>query len=523
MVNKFKINNESGVKKTMKVTDNDMLLLGRDLSPEEMRSFVFSTNAYNSGILKDISEETLQKYMASPERFNEQLKKYAMYKYITDGDIHKLVEYIRILPNLDYRIKTLGTKSKTNKYELMCRKMMRNVEHKQLTRDILTQLALTGTVVGIIMGEPNSTIQPLHCHIFDDLEYFFPARRKNGRWTIWVDLTYFDKVSDSQDRLDLIESLNPFITIDDYINYKQKGEEYRYIEIPQERSICIRANTVKRNARLGIPMITHALLGIKHKDKLRDLEKNIAGKVLRAVNVLTIGIKDSETSTYKKLGERLTRSVFENVKKGLTDESNSSPVVGLPEWAKLETTKIDTDGLDSDKMETITEDVSNSIGLPRESTYATMKLYIDIMYDRIGELLENIENEVYNKLIALILPKSVGSDYYMEYEKEYPLSQTEKLNVLQKLVSMGYAISPLLELIGLNPTEYINQSIYEIEQLELRRKIVPPLTSYTMSDNTEGTAYGEPILGGNGSDAALNENTETTNENNANDLPAANV
>lgn len=502
---------------------DDELLLGRDLSPEEMRNFAFSTRAYNSGIIKDISEDQLQKYMSSPERFNENLKKYAMYKYITDGDIHKLVEYIRILPNLDYRIKTLGVKSKTDKYELMCRKMMRSVEHKQLTRDMLTQLALTGTVVGVILGEANSKDNPLHCHIFDDLEYFFFGRRKAGKPMVWCDLSYFDNTFDDIDRLDAIENLSPLITIDDYNNYKQKGEEYRYIEIPQERSICIRANTVKRNARLGIPMITHALLGIKHKDKLRDLEKNIAGKVLRAVNVLTIGIKDSETSTYKKLGERLTRSVFENVKKGLTDETNTSPVVGLPEWATLDMKTVDTDGLDSDKMEAITEDISNAIGLPRESTYATMKLYIDIMYDRIGEMLENIENEVYNKLIALTLPKSVGSDYYMEYEKEYPLSQTEKLNVLQKLVSMGYAISPLLELIGLNPTEYINQSIYEIETLGLRKKIVPPMTSYTMSDNTEGTIYGDPVLGGDGSDSAANTNTETTNENNANDLPTANV
>ena len=88
---------------------------------------------------------------------------------------------------------------------------------------------------------------------------------------------------------------------------------------------------------------------------------------------------------------------------------------------------------------------------------------------------------------------------------------------------MGYAISPLLELIGLNPTEYINQSIYEIETLGLRKKIVPPMTSYTMSDNTEGTIYGDPVLGGDGSDSAANTNTETTNENNANDLPTANV
>lgn len=505
------------------MVNDDMLLLGKDLSPEEMRNFMFSTDLYHTGILKDIPEETLQKYMSSPSKFNKNLRKYAMYKYVTDGDIHKLIEYIRILPNLDYQIKTLGTKAKTDKYELMCRKMMRSVEHKQLTRDILTQLALTGTVTGIIMGEPNSTSDPLYCYIFDDLEYFYPFRRKAGKWTIVCDLAYFDKISSDLDKLDAIDSLNPFITIDDYNNYKKNGEDYRYIELPQNRSICIRANTLKRNARLGTPMITHALLGIKHKEKLRDLEKNIASKVLRAVNVLTLGIKDSETSTYKKLGESLTRSVFENVKKGLQDESNTSPVVGLPEWASLDMKDIKTNGLESDKMENITEDIANSIGIPRESTYATMKLYIDIMYDRIGELLENIENEVYNKLILLTLPKSVSSDYYMEYEKEYPLSQSEKITVLQKLVSMGYAITPLLELIGLNPTEYINQSIYEIETLELRSKIVPPLTSYTMSDNTEGTLYGKSVLDGNGSDEALTEENETSVENNANNMPQANV
>ena len=38
---------------------NDELLLGRDLSPEEMKNFIFLTNAYHSGILKDVSEETL--------------------------------------------------------------------------------------------------------------------------------------------------------------------------------------------------------------------------------------------------------------------------------------------------------------------------------------------------------------------------------------------------------------------------------------------------------------------------------
>jgi hypothetical protein len=496
----------------------DELLLGRDLSPEEMRNLVFSTGVYNAGILKDISEETLQKYMANPERYSKNLRSYAMYKYLSDGDIHKLVEYIRILPNLDYRIKTLGTKPKTSKYELMCRKMMRHIDHKQLTRDMLTQLALYGTVTGIIMGEPNSTTNPLYCYIFDDLEYFFPFRRKHGKWTIACDLSYFDKIYDNVDKLDAIENLSPFITIDDYLNYKNKGEDYRYIELPVERTICIRANTIKRNARLGVPMVTHTLLPIKHKQKLQDLEKNVAGKVLNAVNVLTIGLKDSETSTYKKLGEKITRSLFSEVKKCLTDETNTSPVIGLPEWASLDFKDIDTRGLESDKLKTITEDIANATGLPRESTYATMKLYIDIMYDRIGEMLENIENEVYNKLIALILPRSIGGDYYMEYEKEYPLSQSEKIAVLEKLVAMGYAVTPLIEMIGLNPTEYINQSLHEINDLELRTKIIPHMTSYTMTQQSQGG--NDTLSGDSGSES---EGTMKTNENDANDLPTANV
>ena len=66
---------------------------------------------------------------------------------------------------------------------------------------------------------------------------------------------------------------------------------------------------------------------------------------------------------------------------------------------------------------------------------------------------------------------------------------------------MGYAISPLLEEIGLNPTEYINQSFYEIEELKLRERIVPPLTSYTM---TEGS------LSNTGSSASTVEVTEET-------------
>ena len=44
----------------------DELLLGRDLSPEEMRNFIFYTRAYHSGILNDISDKSADMWEWSP-------------------------------------------------------------------------------------------------------------------------------------------------------------------------------------------------------------------------------------------------------------------------------------------------------------------------------------------------------------------------------------------------------------------------------------------------------------------------
>ena len=46
----------------------------RDLSPEEMLSMInsmsgFSTSRYSYGVLKDVDEKELQKWMANPSRY----------------------------------------------------------------------------------------------------------------------------------------------------------------------------------------------------------------------------------------------------------------------------------------------------------------------------------------------------------------------------------------------------------------------------------------------------------------------
>lgn len=497
----------------------------KDLSPEEFRSMSFITDMYRQGIIKDVDEKTLQKYMANPETYKNELQKYAFYQYISNGDIFQLFDLVRILPNLNYRIKTLKINKSNEKHTLECRRVLKDVNHKELTRDILSQAISTGTLVGLWVGKENikSKDSP-YLMLFDNLEYFFPGRRKNGKWTVWCDLSYFDLGINSEIKKDLIENLSPYITYEDYENYKNLGEDFRFIEFPVERSVCIRTHTLRRNQRFGTPWNTQSIMDIKHKDKLRNLEKVASNKVMNAVAVLTLGldtIDDKNDRTYKKLGEKLTKSTFESVKKGLiSNEDGEASVVGLPEWAKLEYPSQKTDVLNPDKMDSINSDIRNSIGISSTLTngergnYASAKLNLDIIFNRIGELLEMVESEVYNKLIKIILPSTVNNDYYMEYEKSQPLTNKERVDVLKGLHDKGYSLRYLVELLGIDFNEFIENSKYEIEELELRSKIIPPLSTYTMTDNTESDVYGRPT-----NDDSENDNTVQSKETNSNDNP----
>lgn len=507
--------------------DKDSILY-RDLSPEEFRTLAFYSDLYTQGLVKDVSEETLQKYMASPLKYKKQLSKYMMYLYYSNGSVHNLFDMIKTLPSLEYKIKSLKVNAQSDKHTFECRKAMKEVNHKELTRDILMQLASMGTVLGLWCGRESSADKSTpYLILFNDFNFVFPGRRVKGKQRLWLDLAYLDSASWTIDeKIDKIENLAPYVTIDDYLVYKEKGEEYRYIELPEERTVCIRANTVNRGQKFGVPFGTSAIFDIKHKQKLRNLEQSVSNKIINALAVLTIGIDGSDTSTYKKLGEKLTRSVFQSVKTGLTnggDDKKNMAVVGLPEWAKLEFPDLSTDALEGDKYASVDEDVTKSIGLASalnggsSGTYAAAKLNLDIFYRRLGELLENIEDQVYNKLFKIILPKSVGSDYYMEYEKTYPLTVQEKADYFKGLVDKGYSAKYLVDMLGVDFNEYVEQSVYEIEKLKLREKIIPPQTSYTLSNN-DTSKNGRPS-----ENDSVNENTDNSNENGGNSLPDAGV
>jgi hypothetical protein len=102
-------------------------------------------------------------------------------------------------------------------------------------------------------------------------------------------------------------------------------------------------------------------------------------------------------------------------------------------------------------------------------------------------MLEDVEQEVYQKLINLILPSTQTDNFYITYDKEAPLTLKEKVDVLSKLNDKGWSVKHLVDLVdGVNWESYLEQTLHETEVLKLQEKIKPYLQSSVMTSDDVG-------------------------------------
>ena len=445
----------------------------------------FFTEIFSSGIIPDIDEKLLQTYLSNPDKYQKELENIGMYYYISNGDIFQLLNTVKTLPTLNYKINSVDESKQYDKNLSKCNAILKKTKHKTLTRDLLMQLITSGTLVGIWLDSGSD----VYFYTFDDLKLCFPAFRRNGNFVAWVDLKGLESMSDVN-RMIFCESLNPYITISMYEKYIEKHDEnHRYIELPQERTCVLRTNVLKRNQSMGIPWATQSLYAMSHKKKLKDLEKSVSNRIINSIAIVQLGNKEN---TAKDLNPKAKKNVLSGVKSGL-ERSNTSglSVVGLPDWASIDMLEIKNGdiALGEEKFKSTNDDISMSTGLSNSlftgsgANYAISKLNLELIYDRISIELESIEQEVYDKVFNLILPKNAFGKYNMVYSKEMPLTNKEKIDLLFKLHnSEGFALKPVIDLIDdVTFEEYITQSIHELKDMGLQNKIKPYQSSFTTS------------------------------------------
>ena len=448
----------------------------------------FTTPIFNDGIMPTVKAEDLQKWMSNPEEYKKELEDLAAYYYITNSSIFQLYDLAEVLPTLNYKIDNDGVDNQPEESIPLIKKTMKKAKHKQLTRDIITQTIASGTLCGMWIGGKKNP----YLFVFNELEYVFPAYIKNGEWVLWLDLSWFDGMTEFQ-REFMFENLSPHVTDKDYQAYKKDPQTVRFIDLPTEYTVCIKTHTLYRNQRFGLPWGTQSFFDNIHKEKLKDLEKSISNKVINSVAVLKMG-NENYTDMDIPVGKK--NRTYRGVKTALTkNDSSGITVLGIPDWTSLDFPNIKTDGLDPDKFESINNDLNTASNgvmniINGKSNYSTGKLSMEIMYRKIAVLLEQVEEQVYQKLINMILKKKYKDDYSIVYDKKAPLSAKEQLDVLGKLnASFGFSLKAVIDRIdGVDFEHYISETLHEQEELKFSERIRPYASSYTSSGDGEGGA-----------------------------------
>lgn len=477
----------------------------------------FITNLFSQGIVNEVDANQLKKYFSNPDKFQKEIEDLAQYYYISSAEIHQLFELIEALPTLNYKIDSHEKPKSNDKFISIINKAMHKVKHKRLTRDSLKQNATAGTLIGIWLGDKNN----LYPMIFDDVKNIFPAYRgMNGEWVCLIDMAYFEKMSEFY-RKNQFKNLSPFVKQKDYEEYLKDKEKNQYVELPQERTFVIRTGTLKRGQNLGTSWITAGMYDVLHKKKLKDVERSIANKVINAVAVLTIGHLGNEKNneyTNLKLPSAVKKKVHGGVKSALEKNNQEGvTVVTIPDFSKLEFPDVKTDGLDGKKFNHINSDINTAYGLSgailngEGTNFASAKLNLETVYKRLGVMLEDVEQEIYQKMINLILPSSQQDNYYITYDKEAPLTLKEKVDILSKLNDKGWSIKHVIDNVaGVSWESYLEQTLYETDVLNLQERIKPYQSTHTMSEDSGRESESEPT----------NENTIRSKTSDGNQLPS---
>ncbi|TPG68911.1 hypothetical protein EEL31_10460 [Brevibacillus laterosporus] len=474
----------------------------------------FVSNMFGDGIVSEVSSRQLLTYLSEPDNYITELNNLATYYYITSGEVFQLFDLTKALPTLNFKIEAYDKSKNYEKNLLLCNKALKKVKHKQITRDVISQLISTGTLTGIWLGDKKSP----YLYIFDDINLASPAYRVNGDWVVQIDLSIVGSLSDIQRKV-LFANLAPYVTEEMYNEYKNNVNN-KFVYLPQDRTVCLRTHTLKRNQAFGLNWALTGLFDLQHKKKLKDLEKAIANKIISAVAVLTIGSEKNPELGNLKLNKSIKQKIHSGVKNALEkNQSQGVTVVSIPDFAKLDFPSLSSDSLDSKKFESINNDVTSAYGTSPAvlngtgGNFASAKISLEVLYKKIAVLLEEIEAEVYQKLFKIVLPTSVADDYYLVYDKEPPLTLKEKVDILMKLHTQeGFSLKSVIDLMsGLDFNEYVNQSIYEQEVMKLQSKIKPYASAYTA---TESDKTGRPE-----NDDPTSENTIRSKTNDGNEQP----
>jgi hypothetical protein len=475
---------------------------------------VVSTWGSSNRTTNNVKVADLYKWLTNPVAYNKQLRNLALYWYGEKGLVTETLELYKTLPNLNSTLQCTDIEDKNyDKLNSQIKNLNYDLSKKSVIRDIVFHTALEGTCIGYINNK--KYIQML------DLDYYYPARMKNGRWEVDVDLSKFISNKNQNSTLAWKKSNNSIGYIENQplevrnawnrynnIDKSQKGNKLTHIyTLNMENTFVIKVRC-KQNERWGRPVAMGAFTAILHKELLQEAEKAVIDRV---INTLLIGRYGEEGKDGYHPTPEQAKLVHNQVKSVLNEKTKDGiKLIGIPYWAEIKDLEVSLDIFDPKKYEEIDNDIAIGLGTSSiittgESTYASGKINLEMLYSHIFEIIEKIEEEVFDYQFSLIT-KDGDCKFNKIFSRAVLLDIKDKITAINKMVEKGGSIKYLTDELGILFDEYVKQTKYEQQTLDLHSIFVP----YANSSQTSGEEIGNPGKGGENYDGK-------------NDLPDAGV
>lgn len=458
----------------------------------------FITQYGNTSTLNDITLSTLYNYLKNPYRNIKEVRKASKYLANKHGIIKDVLKTMKTLPTLNFHLSWSSHESpkQIKKYEQKIFEFLEEqINVKRLVRDGIYETGEVGTIVMCLRN--NTYVQFLE---LDDLRI---NKQRNGKWVVEFDLQRIaEKLpvpSNTYDLIDVIESLPDEVSMEAYLKYKNKGSDFRYVEISNCDVIAPDSN---RNFPWGLPYSLGAWSSLIQKEIISRVERSMADRLIKQILVLYAGSINGTKENYKPTPTPLITHYFKELSSLLTkkDQANGgnsaaadtsgTGLIALPDFFKIDSLKVDNTMFTKDLYVKINSDIFMNLGVSEAIVYgaganfSSAEVNSQKIFRYIFAILEQFET-IINGYIKSLLPANLGCRFYFDrttmLDKDIYIDQTKEF-YMQTGIFAPWAEA----LLGVPYNYALGVAEYEQKVLNIQDIIKPPLNAHTQTDGGKG-------------------------------------
>lgn len=507
----------------------------------ELNSMTTSTYFFQEALTSGVSIEQLKLYIKYPMRYNQQLRQLSREAYNSSGQYNNVVSYMTSIPTLDFITACNDKKSTNQNKKRVFNQLLKKINHKLTTRDILMHCFIDGMYIGILRQtsasnkevqpqqgfidsldqleglstDENTQIQPL------DLNYCKFVGFKNNVQVVAFNLMYFDQFKHGG-LLHEIKNYPPEF-VKAYVQYKKDSSKQWFI-LDSKSTVALKFNA-NINEPYGRPLGLAALFDIRFAEDYYTSQINTVSDLASSIYTLSLpeGEKKGSCSLDKTQQGNMVTAFEGAVSLNTSNTSGKSKIskLTLAPGAKIERMTKDASLLKDTLSDENIKKISTSLGFASSSlnaaseggaSYSSLQVNVDLVMCQIFALVEQIACE-YTRVLNGIVDIKGKEIVDIRYLRTSTLNQQRTYDMAKELYTLGMgSLKYWIASAGFDADTYLAVMEEELEE-GIYEKFKPHMTSFTSNNDTVGNEGGAPIK-----KDSKNDNTAKSRGNGANNL-----